>query len=239
MIAKSYQKMLLIGEPFQKANGKMYQWVKNPSTGKAKEVRWYDEDEYYKMYPEDRPEQNLFTNQKKILGFDEGYITIFKGDIEANEHWFERSIARYCVHWGWYIVSTEMIPFDLPAGLEPISLPWEMVGQSTGELKDTKSIEAAVGALLYGCHPSVFQGNVGDSLDLQITVIKSKQTENYFGKTAEHIFEDASGNHYMWNTGAKFWAEGCVKHIKGSVKEHKVINNVQVTVLTRCMEVMK
>lgn len=238
MVAKSYQKMTLVNEPYVKENGKSYQLVLNENTGKVKEVRWYSEDEYYKMYPEDRPEEKLFANQKKILGFEEGYITIFKGDIEKYEYWFEKSIARYCVHWGWYIVSTDPIPFDLPVGIEPVRLDWDKVGHSTGELRDAKSIEAVVSSLLYSTHPSIFQGVVGDRLDLNITVIKSYQKENHFGKKAYHTFEDASGNHYLWETGAKFWAEGSVKRIKGSVKEHKVINNVQTTVLTRCIEQM-
>jgi hypothetical protein len=59
--------MTLMDDPYAKSNGKLYIKVLNENTGKIKEVRWYDEDEYYKMYPEDRPEQNLFTNQKKML----------------------------------------------------------------------------------------------------------------------------------------------------------------------------
>lgn len=238
MVAKSYQKMTLVNEPYAKSNGKLYIKVLNENTGKIKEVRWYDEDEYYKMYPEDRPEQNLFANQKKLLGFDEGYITIFKGNTDKYDDWFNRSIARYCVHWGWYIVSTDPIPFDLPYDLVPVRLDWDKVGQSTGELKDSKSIEAIISSLLYGSHPSIFQGNVGDRLDLTVTVINFKQIENHFGKTAHHIFEDKDGNHYAWDTKAKFWAEGCVKHIKGTIKEHKIINNIQTTVLTRCIEQM-
>lgn len=240
MVAKSYQKMTLVNDPYAKDNGRLYIKVLNENTGKVKEVRWYDEEEYYKMYPEDRPEEKLFTNQKRILGFDEGYITIFKGDIEAHEHWFERSIARYCVHWGWYVVSTDTIPCDLPVGLTPVRLDWDKVGQSTGELKDAESISAIIASLLYGSHPSVFQGKVGDRLDLNVTVIKLVQKDKYFGnkitKNAMHTFEDACGNHYMWDTAAKCWAEGSIKHIKGSVKEHKVINNVQTTILTRCIE---
>lgn len=242
MVAKSYQKMTLVNEPYTKENGKSYQLVLNENTGKVKEVRWYSEDEYYKMYPEDRPEEKLFTNQKKILGFEEGYITIFKGDIEKYEYWFEKSIARYCVYWGWYIVSTDPIPFDLPVGIEPVRLDWDKVGHSTGELRDAKSIAAVVNSLLYSTHPSVFQGVVGERLDLTVTVIKLDQKEKFFGgkssKNAIHTFEDSCGNHYLWDTGAKCWAEGSVKHIKGSVKEHKVINNVQTTVLTRCIEQM-
>lgn len=242
MVAKSYQSLPMIGQPFQKANNKMYATVVMKS-GAHKDVRWYNEEEYYKMYPEDRPEEKLFTNQKKILGFDEGYITIFKGDIEKYEWWFERSIARFHRVWGWYIVSTEMIPFDLPADIEPIQLFWDKVGQSTGELRDEETVAAVVNSMLYGSHPSTFQGNVGDRLELTVTVIKLDQKEKFFGgkssKNAIHTFEDGCGNHYIWDTGAKCWAEGSIKHIRGSVKEHKIINNVQTTVLTRCMEVLK
>lgn len=243
MIAKSYQKMLMIGEPFQKANGKMYQQVKNPSTGKIQDVRWYDEDEYYKMYPNDVRPGSVFTDQKKILGFDEGYITIFRGDMEKWEWWFEKSIARFCRHWGWYIVSTDPIPFDLPVEVEAVRLDWELVGQTSGALKDEKSIEAAVSSLLCGNHPSLFQGAVGDRLELNVTVIKNVQQEKHFGNkitsNTTHTFEDASGNHYIWDTGAKNWGEGSIKKIRGTVKEHKVINNIQTTILTRCMEVLK
>ena len=242
MVAKSYQKMALVNEPYAKSNGKLYIKVLNELTGKIKEVRWYDEDEYYKMYPEDRPEQNLFTNQKKLLGFDEGYITIFKGDIDKYDDWFNRSIARYCVHWGWYVVSTDPIPFDLPYDIVPVRLDWDKVGQSTGELRDEETVAAVVNSMLYSSHPSTFQGNVGDRLELTVTVIKLEQKEKFFGgkssKSAIHTFEDACGNHYIWDTGAKCWAEGSIKTLRGTVKEHKIINNIQTTILTRCIEQM-
>lgn len=236
MVAKSYQKMKILTDPYAKSNGRLYVKVLG-SNGSEREVRWYNEKEYSKMYPDEVAEDSPRFNQKNILGFQEGYITIFKGDTEKYEPWFNRSIARFCRHWGWYIVSTDTIPFDLPAELEPIQLNWEMVGEGTN-LRSDENVRAAVDSLLHGSHPSTFQGTVGDRLDLVITVINSRQTENHFGKIAHHIFEDANGNHYAWDTGAKFWAEGSVKHIRGSVKEHKIINNIQTTVLSRCLEQM-
>lgn len=239
MVAKSYQKMEQVGEPYAKENGRIYVKVKNTTTGAIKEVRWYNETEYARMYPGEAVSDKLNVNQKNILGFQKGYITIFKGNIEANEYWFERSIARYCKWWGWYIVSTDTIPFDLPADVEPVELKWEVVGQEDGSLRPGDQLVAAINSVLYDNHPSIFQGSIGERLELDITVINSQQKETHFGKYAVHIFEDACGNHYMWQTGAKFWAEGSRKTIRGSVKEHKVINNIQTTVLTRCMEVMK
>lgn len=242
MVAKSYQKLkILSDQPYIKSNGKMYVKVLMKN-GNEREVRWYTSNEYAKMYPGESVEPELFANQKNILGFQKGYITIFKGDQEAHEYWFSRSIARYCRHWGWYVVSEDAVPFDLPVGLEPIELKWEMVG-NVNTLKEEEEVRAAVDSLLYGAHPSTFQGNIGDRLDLVVTVIKLAQKDSQFGDkirhNAIHTFEDAHGNHYLWDTGAKCWPEGEVKHIRGSVKEHKVINNVQTTVLTRCLEQMK
>ena len=238
MVAKSYQKLkMLSDEPYAKANGRLYVKVLMKN-GNEREVRWYNSEEYAKMYPGESAEPEMFVNQKNILGFQKGYITIFKGNQEEHEEWFGRSIARYCRHWGWYVVSEDTVPFDLPAGLEPVELEWEMVGSGT-TLKNDNEVQAAVDSLLYSTHTSVFQGHIGDRLELKITVIKSYQTENHFGKTAHHIFEDANGNHYAWDTSAKFWEEGSIKTIRGSVKEHKIINNIQTTVLTRCLEQMK
>ena len=236
MVAKSYQNLKLSGDSYVKDNGKAYVKVIK-SNGSLKEVRWYNEIEYAKMYPGEPTEEALFSNEKALLGFQEGYITIFKGDIEKYEDWFNRSIARYCVMWGWYIVSTDIIPFDLPADLTPVELKWEQIG--CGNALNREKVRPVVDSLLYGSHPSVFQGSVNDRLDLKITVIKSNQIKNHFGSKAYHIFEDANGNHYTWDTSAKFWAEGSIKQIRATVKEHKIINNIQTTVLTRCMEQMK
>lgn len=98
MVAKSYQSMTILGEPFAKANNKIYIKVKNEKTGTVREVRWYNEKEYARMYPGEVATDSSRFNQKNILGFQEGYITIFKGDIEKYEYWFERSIARFCRH---------------------------------------------------------------------------------------------------------------------------------------------
>ena len=84
MVAKSYQKLTFVDEPYAGKSGKMYQKVLNENTGKIYEVRWYTEDEYYKMYPEDKP-ANPYGEQRTLLGFDDGYITIFKGYTDEHE----------------------------------------------------------------------------------------------------------------------------------------------------------
>ena len=144
MVAKSYQSMTQVGEPYESA-GKMYVQVKNEKTGNIRQVRWYTEAEYAKMYGEKvEKSPKEFKSQKQVLGFEKGYITIFKGDTYANLEWFQKSIARYCKWWGWYIVSTEALPIDLPVGIEPIELKWEMVGEEEGMLKPDHLVKQAV-----------------------------------------------------------------------------------------------
>lgn len=233
MVAKSYQSMKQLGEPFSE-KGKMYVNVQNEKTGTVRKVRWYTEEEYAKMYNEKPNKPKEFKSQKQVLGFENGYITIFKGDTYANLEWFQRSIARYCKWWGWYIVSTEAVPFDLPVGIEPVELKWELVGEEEGMLKPDAEVKRAVESILYDKGNSEFVGSVGERLDIEVTVTAARQMNGYYGPCTVHYMEDAAGNQYLWNTSAKSWEVGDVRHIKGTVKEHKVIKNVSTTILTRC-----
>ena len=235
-VAKSYQELEIVGDVFV-SSGRQYVNVKLKS-GKLKTVRWYSDAEYRKMYPEavavDRSADPYYKPQKEVLGFTKGYITIFKGDTYSEIDWFRASIARYTRWWGWYIISTEAIPCDLPCGLEPIELKWECVGEEEGMLKPDAVVIAYVNSLLYDAGVSEFQGNIGDRLDLELTVTAAHKGENQYGSYTIHYMEDAVGNQYLWNTGAKSWEVGDKRHIKGTVKDHKVFKNVNTTILTRC-----
>lgn len=239
MVAKSFQSMTQIGEPYM-SNGKMYVQVKNEKTGTLRQVRWYTEEEYTKMYS-DKTEKQLITpkTQKEALGFDHGYITIFKGNTYANLEWFKKSVAKYCKMWGWYVVSTETVPFDLPIGITPIELKWEAVGEDSGMLKPDHIIKGAVESLIYDESNSQFVGAVGERIEIEVTVIAARHQDGYYGPSTVHHMEDAAGNRYLWNTGSKSWEVGDKRHIKGTVKEHKVIKNVNTTILTRCTLVNK
>lgn len=239
MVAKSYQKLTQLGEPFC-MNGKMYVKVKNETTGTVRDVRWYTEAEYAKMYGvKEGVKEKEFKCQKQVLGFENGYITIFKGDTYANLEWFQRSIARYCKWWGWYIVSTDSVPFDLPAGLEPVELKWELVGEPEGMLKPDEMVKQAVDSILYDKTNSVFQGVLGARLNLELEVIAAHKKQGYYGEQTIHYMVDAIGNQYMWSTTAKSWEVGTKVHITGTVKDHKTIRNVDTTILTRCNLVKK
>lgn len=234
MVAKSFQNMKQLGEPFCE-KGKMYVKVQNEKSGAVRKVRWYTEAEYAKMYGEKvETPVKVFNTQKQVLGFENGYVTIFKGDTYANLEWFQKSIARYCKWWGWYIISTAEIPSDLPCGIEPIRLNWELVGEESGALKSDNLIKPIIDALLYDKTNSKYVGKVGERLDLTLTVVAVHRSTSRYGETSIHYMEDSSGNQFLWNTTSKTLEIDNKYHIRGTVKDHKIIRNVETTVLTRC-----
>ena len=239
-VAKSYAELPVIGDVFI-SSGRQYVNVQLKS-GKTKTVRWYSDAEYRKMYPEVKTavtdtSDPHYKTQKEVLGFTKGYITIFKGDTYAEIDWFRASIARYTRWWGWYIISTEEIPADLPEGIEPILLSWESVGQENGELKSEQSIKEAVEALIYETSDSEYQGAIGERLDLYLTVERTIELDGSYGHSTMHLMRDDCGNLYVWTTASKSWAPGSEHHIRGTVKDHRTYKNEKQTVLNRCLEV--
>lgn len=237
-VAKSFQSMKQITEPYL-VSGRMYVKVQNPKTGAERQVRWYTDAEYAKMYPDEaKPaESKILRTQKSALGFDKGYITIFKGDTYANLEWFQQSIARYTRYWGWYIASTDELPDDIPEGVTPVQLLWELVGTEGEVLKPEHLVLKAVENILYDAGTSEYVGTVGERLTLTLAVTATRSIDGYYGHATAHTMEDEDGNVFVWITGAKNWPVGSVKTIKGTIKEHKEFRNVKQTVLTRCTEV--
>lgn len=239
-VAPSFQSFEMLTEPYE-VSGKMYVRVRNPKTGTERQVRWYTDKQYAKSYSAPKEtvtaQDAFYKPQKEVLGFTKGYITIFKGDTYSHIDWFRASIARYARWWGWYIISTEEIPADLPADLEMIQLPWELVGNEDGKLKPETDVQKAVEALIYEEGSSEYVGNIGERLELTLTVTRAIELENNFGHSMMHIMEDDCGNVYVWTTASKSWPEGAVKTVRGTIKDHRTYKNTKQTVLTRCMEV--
>lgn len=248
-VAKSYQNWEQITEPYE-INQKMYIKVRKPSGGEPKQVRAYTEPEYRKLYGETcanpvspAEETSPFAhNVKKILGFDEGYIWIFKGDLDRADYWFEKTPeCRYHVDFGWYIVSTDTIPFDIPSCIESIQLPWEKVGNSNGTLLPKSIIQATVDTIRFGTTPSQFQGKINERLELSLylrQIIALPETQ--YGISQIYCLEDTEANQFAWTTAVKKeWEIGDEIHVRGTVKAHETIKGVRKTILTRVMEVKK
>jgi hypothetical protein len=235
-VAPSFQNFEFLCEPYE-VNGKMYIRVRNPKTGTERQVRWYDEKKTAAApIPKVNAQDAFYKPQKEVLGFTHGYITIFKGDTYAKIDWFRASIARYARWWGWYIISTEELPEDLPDGITPVRLPWELVGDDNGKLKPESDVQKAVEALIYDEGTSEYVGEIGERLELTLTVTRAIELESNYGYSMMHIMEDECGNVFMWTTASKRWSEGSVKHFRGTVKEHRLYKNTKQTVLTRCAE---
>ena len=245
MVAKSFKDFEILCEPFEKS-GRLYVNVRNPKTQKERTVRYYTEAEYYKLYPEEAKETNVvsaadphYRPLREVLGFEKGYITIFKGEILADiEDYFKlETSARYSTRWGWYIPSDTPIPQDVPSSLNPIQLNWDSIAIDQDTLKSNAQIEAIVGALLFDAHPSQHIGTIGQRIEIEITVINNIKVENDYGTSTIMVFEDAQRNQFVWITSAKSWEIGVKKRIRGTIKEHRSFRNTNQTVLQRCMEV--
>ena len=245
-VAKSYQEWARETEPYE-INGKMYVKVRKP-TGTTKQVRAYTEAEYRRMYSAAAPStptglsgQTQNPVVKDILGFKEGFIYIFKGDLDNAEYWFNKTPeCRFHTQIGWYVVSTDTIPFDIPSCIESIKLPWEKVGNTDGTLLPKAAIQAALDELRFGESASQYQGEIGQRLDLTVALTRIIDLgENQFGSTSRiFCFIDADQNEYSWTTGvSKDWLVNDVLKIRGTVKQHDIVKGVKFTMLTRVMEV--
>ena len=238
--APSFQKMEIIGEPFVLDKGRQYVNVKNPNTGKLRQVRWYTDIEYAKLYPAVEPAVPRSADpyakpQKEVLGFTKGYITIFKGDQEPHNDWFRASIARYTRWWGWYIISTEEVPEDLPFGLSPVRLDWSLVGTENGKLKIEKEVKEGVESVLYADATGEFVGSIGDRIEIDVVVEKAIELETNFGNSTMYIMSSGD-NRFIWTTSAKQWPVGTEHHIRGTIKDHRKYKGENQNILTRCVE---
>lgn len=243
-VAKSYQEWERETDVYE-VNKKTYIKVRSPK-GDVRQVRAYTAAEYRKMYncdPVDTVNNESSLPQsslKDILGFTEGYIWIFKGDLDAAEYWFEATKeCRYHVHFGWYIVSTDNIPFNIPSCITPVKLPWEKVGNTNGTLLPKATITEAIESLIFGESTSQFQGSIGERLDLSLTltqVIELGDTE--YGSARIFCFEDADKNQYSWTTGvSKTWSVGDAIKARATVKDHATLKGAKKTILNRLTEV--
>lgn len=145
--AKTYREWEQVCEPWKDTStNRWYVNVKNPKNGSIKKVRLYREK------PGDRAIENHidtgYINQKYALGFEKGFITIFKGINNNNEDWFKRSDARNHRVWGWYYPSTIDLPEDLPSTVTPVKLEWAAVGNDTGALFLEEKVKEQINAIL-------------------------------------------------------------------------------------------
>lgn len=230
-VAKSYQRCDILGEPFIK-NGRMYVTIETP-TRVIKNVRWYTDAEYTKMYSE---KAKAIRTPKEVLGFGEaGYITIYIGNTYENLDWFKAEAnCQYHKIWGWYTPSDKEIPTELPEGISTAQIPWDEVAYE-GSVDENKA-QNYVDKIRYANveSPSKYFGEIGARYTLTLTVTKALVIYGNWGTSTMHIMEDADGNVFVWTTNAKDLRKGGTFELKGTVKDHKEYRGVKQTILTRC-----
>lgn len=234
MVAKSYQSYEVLTEPYT-VNKRQYVRVRNPKTGNERQVRWYTEKEYARLYPEQIP-QTATSTQKEALGFTKGYIIILGDSVEDYPKWREENGARYARWWGWYIIPTLSIPIFYPFGITPHTLSWDSVGLPSGQLKPEEQVKEVVESLLYEPQGN-FIGNINDRIEVSIVVFKNIPVEDSYGSKHLHIMADVNGNEYIWTTSAQNLKEGSQLTIRGKIKDHRTYKGKRQTILTNCRRV--
>jgi hypothetical protein len=233
-VAKSYQKYKTVGEPFAKS-GRAYIELE---TGKV--VRWYTDKEYAKLYPDEpivETNNNQIRTVKEVLGFEKGYITVFKGDTYEHLEYFQQNDNLwYNRPFGWFCPSDRELPTDLPDGITPVQLPWEHISNSDGTVKTETQMRAAVNNLLLDPSPSEYQGSVGERITRTLTLIKDVEVSTQWGLSHIFIFRDADENEYVWATASKSLIVGNTYEVTGTIKAHEFYEKkaVKQTILTRC-----
>lgn len=232
LVAKSYQDLPKIGEVFI-SSGKSYINVQLKS-GKIRAVRTYTEKEYAKLYAVPAQTTVKWKPLREMLGFKNGFITIFRGNQQITEEWFAMSNARYHMLWQWYVVSTEPLPDNIPYGIEPVRLYWADVAENEDKLKPDEEVKKAVAAALNSTTVGEYVGQIGQRLDLTLVIDKAVQLDTQYGTSTMHIMHDDTNNQFIWTTSAKNWAMGSVHQVRGTVKDHREYEGVKQTILKNC-----
>ena len=233
-VAKTYEKMALVGEPFQE-NGRMYINVQVPKG--IKKVRWYSDAEYHKMYPNVTVENDIMNfDARHAFGFGpEGFITIYKG--HNLEDWADdrRSNLRYNLTFGYYTPGHLELP-ELTGDIVPVRLAWKQVAAEGNKMKPHEEVQKLVASILGNNSNSQYQGQIDTWIQVKVQVEEKKTKDSRFGDKHTYTLKDDNGNLYIWETGAKDYEIGTQIMLKMKVKEHKEVNGEQTTVVWYCKE---
>lgn len=238
-VAKTYAKMEISGEPFIE-NKRMYVNVVSPKG--LKKVRWYNEAEYRRMYPDAEPTDIMMSfNAHLVFGFgDKNYIILYRGNEKDVENWAHASWPPKAWHnltFGYYTPS-KLDTGVYPENVQPIKLTWDEVKQDDIHMKPHDVVKKYVDSLLIldDGRESKYQGAENEWLQKKVKVTEKSSKESRYGTKHTYTLEDSEGNLYVWETGAKDYQVDASVSLKMKVKEHKEIKDKQITVVWYCKE---
>lgn len=210
------------------------------------DVRWYSEkerermDNATKIRAENRRKKALkdieYKNGPEYNGFGDsnGYIIMLVGNSYAVKEQLKENGCKYSSIFGWY--KPYNCDYEVPAdfNLEEIKIYWNTVS------KDDSILEAAELRLIvdkFTRKPSLstYQGEIGEHIDIQATVVNTRCLDGDYGIVYLYIFEDEDKNVYVWNSSNdKNLKIGARLQLTGRVKAHKEYNGIQQTILNYC-----
>lgn len=206
--------------------------------GTPKEVRWYSDVEYNKMYPTVATSVMAVMHDvdyRKVFSCIDGYIMLVKnvGDWE-DEHMQDLNrqykCFQYANHLGWFVKNRD----NLPEGQVEIALlPWDVISLDD-VLLPADEVKQKVAQFLGVASPSEYQFSEGERRTIGLCLTKVKELKDHYGTKYEYTFADCVGNVFFWRTSAVTLQEGNAYEVTGTVKEYEVIDGAKTTVLTRC-----
>ena len=238
-VAKTYEHMEVQGEPF-KENGRMY--INVLAKKGLKKVRWYSDAEYQRMYSNKEQNNDIMDfNARSVFGFgDLGYITVYKGNRRVLETFAEEhhDSFRRNLTFDYYTPSRLAVP-ELPSGILPVKLLWAAVMDHDDRMRPHDEVKKYVDSLLIldSNSTSEYQGSKDEWLQKEVTIREKVSKENHFGTKHTYTLEDANGNRYIWETGAKDYPCDKTVSLKMKVKEHKEIGGIETTIVWYCKEI--
>ena len=123
-VAPSFTDYIKVSDIYDK-NGRAYIDVKNPRTGNVRSVRAYTDYEWQKAYgaqPKVIQDTDELLALKLEKGFKWGPIMLIS---TKDEKWLnDTEVCRYSPELGWYIRSTDSLPYNIPNDLKRSLMLW-------------------------------------------------------------------------------------------------------------------
>lgn len=216
-----------------------------------KEVRVYSEKEYDTLEKNamriknqkelERVESIPETNRKykEKVGFKEGYITAVLGETYSIKEELKELGAKFSKAFGWYFAGGN--EYEVEDGdYKLYRVNWEDVidiGEEYIVLKNEDELSSWFKSQTTTPSNSKFQKEIGDKIEVLVTIVSVFNFTNKFGVTYLHNMVDGEGNVFVWSTSTKCLASGILYRLRGTVKDHKIYKDTEQTILTRCIVV--
>ena len=87
-------------------------------------------------------------------------------------------------------------------------------------------------------NPSEYYGNIGDKVELEMTLVSKNEAQTSFGYKCYHTFKDSEGHTFVWGTSSRpRMSIGNSYKVKATIKEHSEFKSVKQTYLVRVKEI--